>query len=375
MNELSFGDMNDILEGLSPEQQYQEMILKAIETSRIYANQDILPPQPLFSIGESVIMRLGGVSMSTGKAKSRKSFLMTIFTSIFLSGEENFGIKTHRYSNRKRMILFDTEQSRFDTQKNIIRATELAWTNGHDNIEVHSLRAFNTHDRRNIISTIIDDLNDKNDIALVIIDGIRDIITSINDEEQATEVATWLLNITAKKDLHVHCILHQNKSLTDKSARGWIGSELTNKSECVISVEKIANETETSIVKCEQIRGSIEFEPFAFKINEKGLPYQVPLEKKQDGRQSKITPLSIDMAIHLEIADRIYKNRPEGLGHSELWNTIQTEFERMNPAKRPSNAKAIEIMNYWKTESIIVHNEKNKRDESKWLRNTKKETV
>ena len=62
------------------------------------------------------------------------------------------------------------------------------------------------------------------------------------------------------KNCHITTVLHQNPK--DRKVRGHIGTELTNKSEAVISVTKEKGE---SIVRCEQIRGR-EFKPFKFGI-------------------------------------------------------------------------------------------------------------
>ncbi len=63
--------------------------------------------------------------------------------------------------------------------------------------------------------------------------------------------------------------MHQNKS--DFNARGHIGTELVNKAETVISISVDEKEKELSIVEAQQCRNK-EFQPFAFEIDENGLP-------------------------------------------------------------------------------------------------------
>ena len=91
---------------------------------------------------------------------------------------------------------------------------------------------------------------------------------------------TW----TGERNIHIHTILHQNKG--DENARGHIGTELSNKAETVLQVEKDSRNPDISTVKTAHIR-AVDFEPFAFRINGEALPelldgYQ--LEEKEPGK-------------------------------------------------------------------------------------------
>jgi hypothetical protein len=63
--------------------------------------------------------------------------------------------------------------------------------------------------------------------------------------------------------------LHQNKA--DENARGHIGTELNNKAETVLEVVKDKFDVNISTVQAIHIR-AIDFQPFAFRINEDALP-------------------------------------------------------------------------------------------------------
>ncbi len=72
----------------------------------------------------------------------------------------------------------------------------------------------------------------------------------------------------------------------DENARGHIGTELNNKAETVLLVEKDKSNGDISKVSAMHIR-AMDFEPFAFRINERALPelmedYQT--EAKTPGR-------------------------------------------------------------------------------------------
>jgi hypothetical protein len=66
----------------------------------------------------------------------------------------------------------------------------------------------------------------------------------------------------------IHIILHQNKA--DENARGHIGTELNNKAETVLEVAKDKMNSNISTVHAVYIR-AMDFEPFAFRINEDAL--------------------------------------------------------------------------------------------------------
>ncbi len=73
-------------------------------------------------------------------------------------------------------------------------------------------------------------------IGLVIIDGIRDMVYDINSPSESTRIISKLMQWTDDRQIHIHTILHQNKG--DENARGHIGTELNNKAETVLLVEK-----------------------------------------------------------------------------------------------------------------------------------------
>ena len=77
-------------------------------------------------------------------------------------------------------------------------------------------------------------------LGFVVIDGIRDLVYDINSPSEATCVISKLMQWTDEYQIHLHTILHQNKS--DENARGHIGTEINNKAETVIQ-----NDTESDL--------------------------------------------------------------------------------------------------------------------------------
>jgi hypothetical protein len=112
---------------------------------------------------------------------------------------------------------------------------------------------------------------------LVVIDGISDLMYNTNDIEESDRILGRLMALSTEYNCHILCVLHTNPN-SDK-ARGHIGSALQRKAETVIFVHKVG---ECSVVEPQFCRNE-EFEPFAFIIDEEGLPVECDLPKDSTG--------------------------------------------------------------------------------------------
>jgi predicted ATP-dependent serine protease len=217
--------------------------------------------------GYAILGTLGNFSVIIGKAKAKKSFFINIAVSTALSKDlilERF--KSDLPNDKNEVLYFDTEQGKYHVQKAVKRICAQINQPEPENLHTFFLRSLTPSERLEFIENEIYS-NDK--IGFVVIDGIKDLVTSINDEEQATNIASKLLKWTEERNIHIITVLHQNKS--DTNARGHIGTELINKAETVLEVAKAETDTNISIVTPQQCR-NIEPEVFAFEINEYGIP-------------------------------------------------------------------------------------------------------
>ncbi len=245
---------------------------KTLKSLRIDPREELKPPQKAIGIVESngeenIIGTLGNFSLVIGKAKAKKSFFIGIAVATAISEDLIFNkFKGHLPKGKSRVLYFDTEQGKYHVQLALKRVCKLAKIDEPENLEVYGLRSQSPADRLSLIEHAI---NKYDDVGLVIIDGIKDLVTSINDEEQATIISSKLLKWTEVKNIHIMVVLHQNKS--DTNARGHIGTELVNKAETVISITIDKKNKEVSIVEAEQVRNKA-FGSFAFSVNMDGLP-------------------------------------------------------------------------------------------------------
>ena len=75
------------------------------------------------------------------------------------------------------------------------------------------------------------------------------------------------MKMTVEHDCHICSILHENN--TDGKLRGWVGTEIANKSETVLTVTKIDDKISTVEPKYTR---DIPFDTFTFRINDDELP-------------------------------------------------------------------------------------------------------
>ena len=217
----------------------------------------------------SAIGTLGNFSASIGKAKSKKTFNVSAIVAAALMNGTVLQYAAELPENKRKILYVDTEQSPYHCQKvmkRIVRMAELPLDKHPENLQFLALRKYAPDIRIAIVETAI--YNTKG-LGLIIIDGIRDMVYDINSPSESTKIISKLMQWTDEKQIHIHTILHQNKA--DENARGHIGTELNNKAETVLEVAKDKLDSNISIVKAIHIR-AMDFQPFAFIINENALP-------------------------------------------------------------------------------------------------------
>ena len=186
----------------------------------------------------------------------------------------------------------DTEQSSYHSEgvrKSILRMAGLPTGRNHKDLEFLVLRKYTPEER---IAIVREAIYRTENVGLVVIDGIRDMVYDINSPSESTKVISLLMTWTGERHIHIHTILHQNKG--DENARGHIGTELSNKAETVLQVEKDEKDPDISTVKAAHIR-AMDFEPFAFRINGEALPelldeYMFKHKDPGKGKREKFDP-------------------------------------------------------------------------------------
>jgi hypothetical protein len=324
-----------------------ERLNAALKKARIDLKEELQPPpvcwQMVVGANTYDVGTYGNFSLVTGKAKSRKSFFATIATATALGDGLTLGTYRSFTPPKSNVLYFDTEQGKYHVQKAAKRVCALVGKEYPENLHVFYLRAHTPSERREIIQHAIYTTPNP---AFVVIDGVRDLVTSINSEEEATAIATDLMRWTEETGAHILCVLHQNKG--DNNARGHVGTELVNKAETVLSVEA-QNELQVSLVNATYSRDLAPVE-FVFQIDANGLPqavtnYEALLDqtKKKNPNKESFSRWGADVLT--VILKECFKDA-ETLRYSALWPKLQAATEKHLQNSIGTN-KAKELLQYY----------------------------
>ncbi len=247
---------------------------------------------------------------------------------------------------QKVILWIDTEQGKPECVRTIRFISKLV--NGDekkhpDNIHFISLRQFNY---KQCIEVTEYAINNIENLAFVVIDGIRDFVSSINDEREATFIADKLLKWTQEKNIHILTILHPNKG--DANARGHLGTELMNKAETVAKLTRDENNGERITIVEPEFTRHKDFEPFAYSIDDNGGLFAADKTEYQP-QNPKVNELT-----HFEITDIL--KQVYGNGESYSFGKLQESIYKVcnkNMFDSFGKNKCSDLIKRLKTERFI----------------------
>lgn len=236
------------------------------KASLIHVTDEFSLPPVVLQAGEAIIGTLGNFSVSTGKAKAKKTFNVSAIVAAALVNGQVLKYKASFPESKRNILYFDTEQSPYHCQlvmQRILRLAGLPINREPEHLKFSHLRAIaDPNERREIIRYAV---YHTPNVGLVVIDGIRDLMLDINNSTEGTKLVGDLMQWTSEQNIHIQTVLHLNKG--DDNARGHIGTELNNKAETVLQITKDSTLSERSIVSPAIIR-SKPFDKFAFRLKE-----------------------------------------------------------------------------------------------------------
>ena len=247
-----------------------------------------------------------------------------------------------------RVLYFDTEQSKYHVQIAVKRVCRQINIDVPKNLDSYGLRKYSPSERLDLIEYAIE--NTPN-LSFVVIDGIRDLITSINDETESSNVVSKLLKWSEVYNIHIIVVLHENPG-SDK-ARGHIGTELTNKAETVIAIQVDKSYDNISIVSAGFCRNK-SFQSFAFEITEDGLPLILEEYEVQSKSSKKVFDvLALSPQDKFKILEEVFKNSVNYM-YSELVSQIKIILDLRYPGnKGKGQSKIKELISESKDEGWI----------------------
>lgn len=305
-------------------------------------------------VDDSTIGTLGNFSASIGKAKSKKTFNVSAIAAAALKNGTVLHYRACFPEGKRKILYVDTEQGKNHCQivlNRILKLAGLPKDCDADNLTMLALRKYSPEVRLAITEEAIGMIPD---LGLVIIDGIRDFIHDINSPGESTDVISKFMQWTDDRQIHIHTVLHQNKN--DEHARGHVGTELNNKAETVLLVEKDKGDSDTSTVSAMHIR-AMDFEKFAFRINDKALPELVESYKPQERKAGRPQQEEFDAYRHIteqqhRIALEAAFALKEEYGYKELEDALIKTY--MSVGVKLNHKKAVSLITMLRNKRMIV---------------------
>ena len=311
------------METIAPNQDLTQVATKWQDT--MLSLEKVYEQEPeVLKIGGVAIGTLGNFSASIGKAKSKKTFNVSAMVAAALSGKEVLNYTTDFPDRKNRILYIDTEQSQnhcMIVMHRIMKLAELPANEDCDRFYFLALRKFNPKERLAIIDDAISQIEG---LGFVVIDGIRDLVYDINSPSEATCVISKLMQWTDEYQIHLHTILHQNKS--DENARGHIGTEINNKAETIIQIDKDKDDSNISKVESVHTR-SKDFLPFS--------PYR-----------------DIHETIHRKALELAFDGKETISGYKALEEELTTAYELAGT--KFNHNKIVEIIKFLTNKRMVV---------------------
>lgn len=349
--------INGIQKSKKGENQDQDLD-SLIVSCKIDLSEELSPPPVAMEIMSDnkpiTLFTKGNFSIVTGAAKSRKSFLISMLMAAALLPD--WFDDMFCCSGKGINLLFDTEQSRYKTQQIGKRIHRLTFPKLIDPLSIYSLRILDPQQRIAVIDKV---LAETPGINFVAIDGIIDLdIDPILQADQAQRIVLKLMQWTEIYNIHIVCVLHYNKTVA--TLLGHLGSFSHRKADAIIEVSKYKDDESISIVKAVDCREK-EFLPFAFKIDDSGLPsilrgFEIELKSKKEKpvkeSKKKISPHDFDELVHQKILSRVFQKQKE-FGYTELWRSIKMAVEEVGDNKIGDNA-AKEFVTFYSNKGSVT---------------------
>lgn len=198
-------------------------------------------PKTLLRIHQETAASAGDLVCITGGSGTGKSN----FADCILSGALNtlqspidtLGMQILPNTEQKALLLFDTEQSEYQSYRNMTRILNRARLPLQpEYMKMINLCRVGRKERQSFIEQYMKLASRTyQGIHCVIIDGLADLISSANDEEESVRLIEWLHGLARKYETVIVSVVHT--AGVPEKVRGHLGSELTRKSSAVIDIE------------------------------------------------------------------------------------------------------------------------------------------
>ena len=248
-------------------------LIGKLKKDRITVDKELPPMEFLLKLFDVPCCPRGELVAFTGKAKSGKTFVMSMMMAAAAASKV---LAFHRTTFEPLQVLWiDTEQSDQSTQ-DILKNRLVPMVCGEGETfpeslyDIFNVRTESWTERLPLLMAAIDMCHPD----LVILDGVRDLVDDINNGQLAHDVTESLMKIAQQAKCCIVCVIHQNKAAEDRTLRGSIGTELTNKAFEVYECEKLMP-SRTFVMTQKHTRKYDITDALYFTVDDRGLPLQV----------------------------------------------------------------------------------------------------
>ena len=300
--------------GVSPEELEAERIRRRDEELRPYwldPREDSPEPYYMLEYNGVPFSTIGGIQAISGQKKNGKTFVLAqLMAAILGNGTERTdqflpGLRVPERTidylgHEPRVLYVDTEMEKLNSARVLRRVHWLCdWDlkTPQERFSVLWLKNMprdgqeEAHVRRyRLILAAIESVQPD----IVFIDGIRDLLSSINDEQTAVKILSELSSLAEDRHMCIWNALHQNPRMNsdgeDSKMRGWTGTELGNKvSDTLISIKTKTANGVTFTVKQQDARGK-DIDDWKFEVTDDAGNLGVPKIISNPGDSRRVKP-------------------------------------------------------------------------------------
>ena len=257
-------------------------------------------PYHILSFNDVGFGKIGGFGAISGQRKNGKTFLIAQLMAAILGCDGNERTKQYLpgltvpdrtlefLGHPPKVMYVDTEMEKLSSAKVLRRVHWLCDQNMSqpfpgDRFSVLWLKNMPSDDgvavhrkRYDMIRLAVDAIQPD----VIFIDGLRDLLSSINDEESITKILNDFGSMAEERNINIWMALHQNPSkkedAEDLKMRGWAGTEYGNKvSDTLVSIKSKTANGVTFTVKQQDARDR-DMNDWKFEITEDAGALGVP---------------------------------------------------------------------------------------------------
>lgn len=237
------------------------MQLQRLRDLEITENTVVEEEKAILKYNDTIVFSSNNMSIINGPKGSMKSTEKDyLIKQLFLPSEG------YDSTLQGSVLIIDTEMSKRLIKKSIDRYK----MQGIDisKIRIFSLKGQSPSDRIRITERLIENIKPE----IVVIDGSRDYVVNSNDPSESMKMINILMYWVYQYNLHIVNIVHSVNTDRGVKTKGTFGSELENKAETILSMER---RDKVAKVSCAFSRESLPFKSYKITIDTDNIPVLV----------------------------------------------------------------------------------------------------